>query len=101
MNLAWFQRKQFTKGRQIILFAMLLISGVLLLNISSCNHESAKRGQDGAAAQTSAVNVHTEADGIHVLTASAEFMLTPSGYLKSSLKQDGREVSLDDPSNET
>src|ERR1700731_3726926 len=93
--------KNLVQARQIVLCAVLLTSGTLLIQISSCNRESAKQTDDARSAQTSAVNVHAETDGIHVQTSAAEFVLTPSGYLKSSLKQDGREVTLDDPGSET
>ena len=54
------------EGRQIVLCVVLLTSGVLLLHISSCNRESAKQAKEGTPAQISALNVHAEADGIHV-----------------------------------
>jgi alpha-galactosidase len=95
-----FQRKQFAKGQQIVLSVVLLASGALLLHVSSCNRESTKQAKQETQAQVSGINVQTEADGIHVETSAAEFVLMPSGYLKSNLKQNGREVSLDDPGNE-
>ena len=101
MNSRWFERKQLVRSRHLVLCVVVLTCGALLLQISSCNPESAKHAKEGTSAQISAVNVHTETDGIHVQTSVAEFVLTPSGYLKSSLKQDGREVTLDDPGNET
>ncbi len=101
MNCHWFKRKQFTNGRQIVLCVMLLTGGMLLLNISSCNRKDANPAREGTSKQISGLSVHTEADGVHVQTPVAEFVLDPSGYLKSSLKQDGREVSLDDPGSET
>ena len=101
MNPPYLQRKRFTKGRHIVWCVVLITSGVLLLHISSCNHESAKQAKAETPPQTSALSIQPEADGIHVQTSAAEFVLTPSGYLKSSLKQDGREVSLDDPGSES
>ena len=101
MNFHWFQGKQLARSRQIVLCVVLLTNGVLLLNISSCNRESTKQAKEGTSAQISAVNVQTEADGIHVQTSVAEFVLTPSGYLKSSLEQNGYEATLDDPGSET
>ena len=101
MNSRWFERKQLVRSRHLVLCVVVLTCGALLLQISSCNPESAKHAKEGTSAQISAVNVHTETDGIHVQTSVAEFVLTPSGYLKSSLKQDGRQVTLDDPGNET
>jgi alpha-galactosidase len=93
----WLNRKQVATSRQIIWCIVLLGSWALLLQISSCNRESAKYSKEGAPLPTSTVDVHAEADGIHVQTPAAEFVLTASGYLTSSLKQDGRNVSLDDP----
>ena len=101
MNSRWFERKQLVRSRHLVLCVVVLTCGALLLQISSCNPESAKHAKEGTSAQISAVNVQTETDGIHVQTSVAEFVLTPSGYLKSSLKQDGRQVTLDDPGNET
>ena len=101
MNSRRFERKQLVRSRHLVLCVVVLTCGALLLQISSCNPESAKHAKEGTSAQISAVNVHTETDGIHVQTSVAEFVLTPSGYLKSSLKQDGRQVTLDDPGNET
>jgi alpha-galactosidase len=101
MNCHWFKRKQFTKGRQIVLCAISLTGGMLLLNISSCNRKDANPAREGTSKQISGLSVHTEADGVHLQTPVAEFVLDPSGYLKSSLKQDGREVSLDDPGSVT
>jgi alpha-galactosidase len=101
MNPHFVKREQFAKIRQISLCIVLLASGMLLLQISSCNRESAKDSKQGTLAHTSVVNVHNEDDGIHVQTPAAEFVLTPSGYLKSSLKQDGRNISLDDPGSQT
>jgi alpha-galactosidase len=101
MNSRWFERKQLVRSRHLVLCVVVLTCGALLLQISSCNPESEKHAKEGTSAQISAVNVQTETDGIHVQTSVAEFVLTPSGYLKSSLKQDGREVTLDDPGNET
>jgi len=101
MNSHRFEQKNFTKARQIVLCAAFLTGGMFLLQMSSCNRESEKQRKEGTPAQISAVTVQTEADGIHVQTSAAEFVLTKSGYLKSSLKQDGREVTLDDPGGET
>jgi alpha-galactosidase len=44
--------------------------------------------------------VRTEPDGIHVQTPSAKFVLSPSGYLKSSMSRDGKTITLDDPNGE-
>ena len=101
MNSHRFEQTNFTKARQIVLCAAFLTSGMFLLRISGCNRKSEKQGKEETPAQISAVTVQTEADGIHVQTSAAEFVLTKSGYLKSSLKQDGREVTLDDPEGET
>ena len=45
--------------------------------------------------------MRTEADGIHVESSSAEFVLTASGYLKSSMKVNGKKITLDDPAGES
>lgn len=45
--------------------------------------------------------VSNDPDGIHVRAGSAEFVLQPSGYLRGSMQQDGKTVTLDDPATET
>jgi alpha-galactosidase len=97
-----FRSNQFTQGRQIGLCLLLFTSGALLLQLSSCNSDRPTQSNVTApAAQSSAVNVHTEPDGIHVESSSAEFVLTSLGYLKSSLKLDGRQTTLDEPDAES
>jgi alpha-galactosidase len=92
----WFLRKQFANGTKIAT-CLLLTCGALLMQLASCSREGSKGQGATPVAKTSLVNVRTDGDGIHVETSSAEFVLSSSGYLKSSLKVDGRNVTLDDP----
>ncbi len=77
---------------------MLLAAG--LLQISGCKGKEAQPAAGPAAAQTSAIRVSTESDGIHVQTPAAEFLLGPSGYLQASLKSEGKLLTLEDPEKE-
>jgi len=98
-----FERNHSSRTAQVGLFLVLLTGGALLLHAAGCKNEGPKQssGTTSATAQTSAINVSTESDGIHLQTPSAEFMLTPSGYLKSSLKLEGHTATLDDPGAES
>src|SRR3984957_15129397 len=45
----------------------------------------------------SAISVSVQSDGISVDTPTARFRILPSGYLRSYLKLNGRELTMDDP----
>ncbi len=77
----------------------LLLVGIL--QIASCRSENQKPSNAPTSAVASALVVRTEADGIHVESSLAEFVLTASGYLKSSMKVNGKKVTLDDPGSES
>jgi alpha-galactosidase len=72
----------------------------VLLQCAGCKNKEAQPSSAPVTAQTSAITVSTEADGIHVHTPTAEFLLKPSGYLQASLKSEGKMLTLDDPERE-
>jgi alpha-galactosidase len=83
---------------RVVYSCFILAAAALLLHSAGCGSKPAKESATAQApAQQSKIAVHTESDGIHVDTPSAEYVLTSPGYLKSSLKLDGRTISLDDP----
>ncbi len=93
-------KKRATTISRILSSAFVLVAATLLLHAAGCESKPARESAAPAPAQSSKIAVHTEPDGIHVDTPSAEFVLTSSGYLKSSLKVDGRSLTLDDPASE-
>jgi alpha-galactosidase len=70
--------------------------GLVLLAVSGCKNHVSEESTATPSSQVSAVMVRSEADGIHLQTPSAEFVLMSSGYLKSSLKLEGRILTMDD-----
>ena len=81
------------------ILAALLAATFFLLHAAGCKTTDQKTSSSAEPAKNSTITVRTESDGIHIQSAAAEFVLTPSGYLKSSLKLDGRNVTLDDTDN--
>ena len=73
-----------------------------LLQSAGCksNEPQTQPTANAPAAQTSAITVSTDGEGIHIDTPAAEFLLRPSGYLQASLKNEGKILTLDDPGNE-
>ena len=80
---------------------VLLGLAAALIYSSGCEKSTAPNNDVATQPSTSKIAVRTDSDGIHVDTPTAEFVLTSSGYLKSSLKSDGHTVTLDDPATET
>ncbi len=80
---------------------VLLGLAAALIYSSGCEKSTAPNNDVATQSSTSKIAVRTDSDGIHVDTPTAEFVLTSSGYLKSSLKSDGHTVTLDDPATET
>jgi alpha-galactosidase len=78
-----------------------LLLAAVFLHSAGCQSKETKPATPPAAAQTSAITVNTESDGIHVNTSAAEFLLKPSGYLQASLKSEGKLLTLEDPGSET
>ena len=89
------------RWRQLGLCVLLFTCGFSLMQLSSCNSDRPKQSNATTPGQTSKVTSRVEADGLYVDTDSAEFVLTHSGYLKSSLKSDGRAITLDEPDAES
>ena len=82
-------------GRTI---AMLLAAG--LLQCAGCKNKEVQPAAAPIAAQTSAMTISADSDGIHVRTPAAEFLLRPSGYLQASLRSEGKMLTMDDPEKE-
>jgi len=99
--MTFFERKRQKNGssaRPFAAAALLVLSAATFLLIGGCKK---KEEQSAAAApQASAIRVSTEADGIHVATPAAEFVLSASGYLKGSLSSGGKKLTLDDAGSE-
>ena len=92
-----------TRKHAIALIGMAL---VFLLILTACSKLSKAplQSQPKAATATpdltqpSAINVNVSAGGPVMLTTStAEFQLTPDGYMHASLLKDGKKLSLDEP----
>ena len=96
----WLRRNRFTSNRHLSLSVLLLVTGLVVPHIFGCKDNVRKQSNVATPAQSSSVLVRTEPDGIYVQTPSAQFVLTPSGYLKSSMKVEGHTVTLDDPNSE-
>jgi alpha-galactosidase len=82
-------------ARPFAAVVLLVLSAAVVLQIGGCK----KKEQQSAAAPVplvSLIRVSTEADGIHLATPAAEFVLSGTGYLKGSLKNGGKILSLDD-----
>src|ERR1700730_7819092 len=76
--------------------AAAFLVGVVLLHVAGCKQEKPQPAQ----VQVSAIRVQTGADGIHIQTRTAEFVLGTSGYLRAGLRNAKGEVTLDEPGNE-
>jgi alpha-galactosidase len=82
-------------ARPFAAVVLLALSAAVVLQIDGCK----KKEEQSAAApapQVSIIRVSTEADGIHLATPAAEFVLSGTGYLKGSLKKGEKVLSLDD-----
>src|SRR6202140_1222358 len=94
------------QARQVCAMHLCLLAGLfaaVLLFLSTAGCQKGNKMASKAAparAPNSAIVVRTEPDGIHVQTPAAEFVLSSSGYLKSNLMREGRNVTMDDPGNE-
>ncbi len=100
--MTFFERKRQKSGISARPFAagiLLVLSAMTFLQIGGCK----KREEQSAAVpapQASAIRVSTEADGIHVATPAAEFVLSASAYLKGNMSSGGKMLTLDDAGNE-
>jgi alpha-galactosidase len=84
-----------------VLCALLAVAGAGLLQLSGCQKKAESPAGQVARPKTSAILVHQAADGIHAQTPAAEFVLFPTGYLKAILASSGKELTLDEPANES
>ena len=84
-----------------LLCGLLAGAGAGLLLLSGCQKKAESPAGQVATPKTSAILVHQAADGIHAQTPAAEFVLFPTGYLKAILASSGKELTLDEPANES
>jgi alpha-galactosidase len=91
----WAREKNRISAGAEVTAALLILSAAAFVQIAGCSKKEAP-GVTAPAAQTSAIRVSKEADGIHVATPTVEFVLSRTGYLKGSLKSEGKILSLDD-----
>lgn len=73
--------------------------GVALL-IPGCQTGKKSETVTGASSSTSRIVVSSDAEGVRVRSASAEFVLLRSGYLRGAMQQDGKPATLDEPGEE-
>jgi len=83
------------------LCALLVASGAGLLQLSGCQKNEESRVAQPSAPKGSAIRVNPAEDGIHIQTPAAEFVLSSTGRLATSLVNNGRKITLDDPVNES
>jgi alpha-galactosidase len=81
--------------------ALLVAIGAWLLQFSGCQKSEESRVAPSIAAKESAIRVNQAADGVHVVTPAAEFMLSSSGRLTAMLASSGKKMTLDDPANDS
>ena len=81
--------------------ALLVMNGVCLLQVSSCQRKEESRLAPAPAPKESAILVNQAGDGIHVQTPAAEFVLSSTGRLTATLASNGKKLTLDDPANES
>ena len=88
-------------------FASLAVAGTVLLlaatgvlQFGGCSKKQAEPA-GGMQSQASVIRVSTTAEGIHVQTPTAEFVLYSNGYLQGALANDGKTLTLDEPGNES
>ncbi|MEQ1474347.1 MAG: hypothetical protein ABLQ96_11010, partial [Candidatus Acidiferrum sp.] len=67
------------------ILAALLAATFLLLHAAGCKTDE-KKPSSTEPVRNSTIAVRNDPYGIHLQSSAAEFVLTPSGYLKSSLK---------------
>src|ERR1700685_1610508 len=86
---------------QLFLFTSLLSTAASLLVFSGCQNERPKHSDAAPAIQHSSIVVQADADRVRVKTASAEFVLSPSGYLSGGMTVQDRSATLDEPGDES
>jgi alpha-galactosidase len=71
------------------------------LLITGCDTKQKSEAGSPATPAASRIAVSNDGEGLHVRSASAEFVLLPSGYLRGAMQQDGKTVTLDEPGDES
>jgi len=72
-----------------------------MLQLSGCQKKQESPEERVAAPRESAIRVNQAADGIHMQTPAAEFVLSSSGRLTTALASNGNKLTLDDPADES
>jgi alpha-galactosidase len=96
----WLRRDRFNYARRLGVAVLLSAASIAMLHSSGCKSEGPKPSAEATPPKTSTISVESQPDGIHLRTASAEFVLMRSGYLKSNLIKGNQSVTLDDPGSE-
>jgi len=78
-------------------FSMIL-AGTMLL--SGCQKKETPTATQAQKIPASIIRVTPAADGLHVQTSAAEFVLSSNGYLKASLTSKNSSSTLDDPNSD-
>jgi alpha-galactosidase len=81
---------------QTHIFGLLTIS-LIALGTPGCDTRHG-RSHTRDIPETSTVQVWTDAEGVHLRSATSEFLMDSSGYVKASLRQNGTLLSLDEAS---
>ncbi|GAC1682307.1 MAG: alpha-galactosidase [Candidatus Acidiferrum sp.] len=79
----------------------LAVAGLGLMQVTGCQKKPAAKVEESAAPKVSAIRVNQSADGLHLHTTAAEFVLAANGYLKAALLSNGKNLTLDEPANES
>ena len=80
--------------RSPITGSLITVAAILLTQVSGCSRGVAPVST--AKPKESAIQIQLGEAGIHIQTPSAQFVLMPSGYLKSALLREGKILTLDD-----
>jgi alpha-galactosidase len=73
----------------IAVITALLVTGI------SCTRKKSASGEQ-ASKKTSGVQVQAAADVLHISTPTAQFVLSPNGFLQASLLREGKRLTLDE-----
>src|SRR5947209_17573828 len=87
------------RGHRLSIAASAWLAVAALALLSGCRNQPTPILPENAAPHVSTIEVKKEADGIHVKTATAEFILFSNGYLKGTLAG-GNNATLDEPATE-
>jgi alpha-galactosidase len=84
-------------GIAVVSLCGLIFAAIGLLWFAGCQNQKNATGTDSAPAPKSAVQASVSPEGVVVHTPTADFNLSPSGVLQSTLHKDGAKYTLDAP----